>query len=368
MAGKKMFILYALLIMALLSSMPHAAAPTPSQCGLLPSSMAAVLKSTAPWYCPINGQIYSVWASELPIALVALLLAFTIAALIFMIGVAFKSERIRNFGIGELYESTASAIIVVLFLYISAVVFGLGPAAVVGGINPYATALNLMLSTINQAEILYSSIYPIYLTDTFYTSITADIYIQDYNITAPISYAKLLYTFPLQTFFIQPSLALTGFLTDGIAALYAQYYLIVFFSIAAIPVFLVPGVIFRIFFPTRALGGVMMAIGIAFYLVMPTLFAVAYYFTTPQLLHGLQSTTAQLNRWGGGTGSQQNALGPTSPLAESLSSTQSAMSSFWLLILFYPALIIAVSYVFITQVANFIGGANRVGGKMRSFV
>jgi hypothetical protein len=367
MASKKLVMLYAFLIIALLIPVSHASLP-PSQCGLLPSSMAKLLSSTAPWYCPINGQIYSTWESELPLALVALLLAFTIAALIFMIGVAFKNDRIRNFGIGELYESTASAIIVVLFLYVSAVIFGLGPAIVVGGINPYATSINLILSTINQAEILYSSIYPVYLTDSFYTTITASIYVQDYNLTPPLSYAKLLYTFPLQTFFLQPSIAIAGFLVDGIAALYAQYYLIVFFSIAAIPAFIVPGVIFRIFFPTRALGGVMIAIGVAFYLVMPTLFAVAYYFTSPQLLHGLETVTTQLNRWGSGTGSQQNALSPTSPLAESLSSAQSALSSFWLLILFYPALIIAVSYVFITQVANFIGGASRVGGKMRSFV
>ncbi len=367
MPSKKLVGLYAFLIVAMLIPVSHASLP-PSQCGLLPSSMANLLSSSAPWYCPINGHIYSAWKNELPLALVALLLAFTVAALIFMIGVAFKNDRIRNFGIGELYESTASAIIVVLFLYISAIVLGLGPSIVVGGINPYATSIHLISSTINQAEILYSSIYTIYLSDTFYTTIGASIYIQDYNITAPLSYARLLYTFPLQTFFIQPSLAIGGFLVDGIAALYAQYYLIVFFSVAAIPVFIVPGVIFRIFFPTRALGGVLIAIGIAFYLVMPTLFAVAYYFTSPQLLHGLETTTSQLNRWGSGTGSQQNALSPTSPLSEALSSAQSALSSFWLLILFYPSLIIAVSYVFITQLATFIGGASRVGGKMRSFV
>ena len=36
-----------------------------------------------------------------------------------MVGAATKNDRIRNFGVGELYEAIASAIIVGIFLYVA---------------------------------------------------------------------------------------------------------------------------------------------------------------------------------------------------------------------------------------------------------
>ena len=209
--------------------------------------------------------------------------------------------------------------------------------------------------------------YTTYLIDSYYTSITLQLSVQG----EPIPYiglAEEVYIFPLQLYWLQPAATLASLLVDGMAGLFGQYYLIVFFSIAAIPAFLVPGVVLRAIFPTRALGGMLISIAIAFYLVMPTLFALAYYFTSPNLLSSLATSTSQLQRWGTGTGAEQNAQSSSSPLALALGSVQAAMSSFWLLILFYPALIIAITYTFITQVSRFIGGASRMGGKVRGFV
>ncbi len=366
----KMLAIASLLAILLAMAVPGAASvsPSPSQCGLLPTTLAQQITASAPWYCPINGQVYAVWSQDLPFVFMVLLLAFTVAALIFMVGAAMKSDQIRNFGIGELYEAMASSIIVGFFLFICAVVFGLIPAITVGGINPYATSMNLIVSTIGQAERLYSSMYQIVLVDSFYVSPVITLVINGMDYSSFIGYAVAAYVLPLQLYFIQPATTIGQLVIDGVAALYSQYYIIVFFSVAAIPVFLVPGVVFRIVFPTRALGGILMATGIGFYLVMPTLFAIAYYFTSPTLLQGLANSSAQLNRWGANTGAEQNALSTGSPLALSLSQAQSALSSFWLLVLFYPALIIAITYAFITQVANFIGGASRVGGKMRGLV
>ena len=355
------------------------------QCGLLPLNLAQLLQSTAPWYCPINNQIYQVWKNDLPFVFIVVLLTLTVAGLIFMVGIAFKSDRIRNFGIGEFYEGLASAIIVAFFLYICAVVFGIGPAIAVGGINPYATSLNLISSTIGQAQGLYGAMYQTYLSYKYYLSINFVITLSDAcggessiiskgmcsSLSSGQSYfsqAKAIYTLPIQLYYLEPAATISALLIDGMAALYSQYYLIVFFSIASIPAFLVPGVVFRALLPTRALGGILIATAIAFYLVMPTMFAIAYYFTSPSLLANLAASQAQLTRWGTGTGALQNSLSPSSPLPGALADVQSAMSSFWLLVLFYPALIIAVTYAFITQVANFIGSAPRVGGKMRGFV
>ncbi|MGC8537387.1 MAG: hypothetical protein ACP5MZ_00155 [Candidatus Micrarchaeia archaeon] len=339
----------------------------PPGCGPLPNSIVSQIESSAPWYCPINEQVYDTWSSETPIAFAAILIAFSIAAIIFMVGAGLRNDRIRNFGLGELYEAIASAIIVGLFLYVSAVAFGIIPSLFVGTINPYATAFHLILSTIQQAEGVFSSLYNVVIMDSFYASINVEL---DLPISGapPISLLTLLYALPLEALVIEPSIVLGTFIVEGITALYAEYYLLVFFSVASIPVFLVPGVIFRAIFPTRALGGMLIALAMGFYIVMPTMFAIAYYFTAPSILHTLSTASIQMNRFGQGSGAITNAITPDSPLVTQVGSVQSAMSSFWLLILFYPLLIIAVTYAFVTQIANFIGGASQMSGKMRTFI
>ncbi|MEM3626136.1 MAG: hypothetical protein QW144_01740, partial [Candidatus Micrarchaeaceae archaeon] len=65
-----------------------------------------------------------------------------------------------------------------------------------------------------------------------------------------------------------------------------------------------------------------------------------------------------------GTGSQSNAVSPTSPLVLELGNIQSSMGAFWLSVLFYPALIIAMTYAMVTQLANFIGGFAQKSGRL----
>lgn len=355
-----------LVFVSLVASIPYAAQQIGTECTNLPVGMQINITSLAPWYCPINNQIAAIWKSELPLAEIALLIAFSIASIIFAVGAGMKSDRIRNFGIGELYEATASAIIIILFLFVSATMFGLVPSFIVGTINPYSTALGLMNSTINGAEGIYSSIFHIYLVGAEYSSIKIII-----SIPVPGKVGIEIpnfYSVPISFFVLDPSSAIAGLLIDGITALFAEYYLLIFFALASIPVFLVPGVILRALFPTRALGGMLIAMAMGFYLVAPSLFALAYYFTTPNLLSSMQLTATQLTRFGSGTGAETNGLTSTSPLPTLLQSVNSEMSSFWLLILFYPALIVAVTYAFITQVASFIGGASYTGSRLRSFI
>jgi hypothetical protein len=112
----------------------------------------------------------------------------------------------------------------------------------------------------------------------------------------------------------------------------------------------------------------LIAIGVAFYLVVPTLFAVAFYFTSPTVQQQFSYATQQLNRFGSGSSAINNALSPASPIVTDVSSIESAMSSFWLMILFYPSLISALAYVFIQQFSAFIGGATKSMGKVRGFI
>ncbi len=335
-------------------------------CGLLPPGLAKSISAYEPWYCPINEQIYMEWKPYLPLALLVVLLSFSVAAIIIMLGIASHSERIKNFGVGELYEATASAIIVGLFLYVSAVMFGVTPGLLVGSINPYATAFNLIGNTIGNAEGVITGLTSVYMHDAEYTSFQVTLQVEQASVSIVQTILNTYYAY-LIVYFMDPALNLAGLLSDGVLALYGQYYLIVFFSVASIPVFLIPGVLFRAFFPTRAFGGMLIAVALGFYIVAPSMFAIAYYFTAPNLLHELAGVSAQITRFGG-TSSVQNSLSPTSPLTLAVSSAGSAMSSLWLLILFYPVLITSVTYAFIVQVANLIGGASRMGGRMRGFI
>lgn len=368
MKTRAIVVAFILALLAILANQNLAYA-APSGCAMLPSSIAQQISASEPWYCPINQQLYEQWSSDLPIACAAILLAFAIAALIVMVGIALKSDKIRNFGVGEVYEAVATTMIVAAFLYVSAVMFGIIPALIVGSINPFPTAFNLITSTIQQIEQVYSNYFSQYMYYKFIYSVSPQIVFKP---GLDLSSELLMFPFrvPLMIYVIAPLESLADLLSDGIALLWAEYYLLVFFSVAAIPAFLIPGIVFRAIFPTRALGGMLIALAIAFYMVMPTLFAVAYYFTYPGMSHEFEAIAAQSTRFA--TGAAVAGITPTSPmvlqLQSTLQNTQSALSSFWLLILFYPILIAAITYAFVTQVANFIGGAAQTGGRMRGFI
>ncbi|ASI14033.1 multipass membrane protein [Candidatus Mancarchaeum acidiphilum] len=342
-----------------------------SQCGLVPSSISKTISSNEPWYCPINEEIFNDWQTYLPIAVIVLLIGLFVDIIIFGIGVALKNDRVRNIGVGELYETFASAIIIFLFLYICAVTFGLIPGVYVGNINPYATAFHLMLTTSNSVEKLYTGLFHTYAMDKFITSIEIKFYGSNLGDLDLNTYGQYIYGVaytPLEIGFIEPASFIMSMLIDGTAILYSEYYLLVFFSVSAIPVFIIPGVIFRIIPPTRGLGGMMIALGIAFYLVFPTLFAAVYYFSSSSFLTQISVATLQAEQINSQGIASAKGFSSTSPAAENLSSIQSSMSSFWLLVLFYPALIIAVSYAFVQTIAQFISGSTYSSRRIRGFV
>ena len=112
----------------------------------------------------------------------------------------------------------------------------------------------------------------------------------------------------------------------------------------------------------------MMAMAIGFYFIMPTLFAVAYYFTSTNIQAQLTQTESVVNAYGGGPSSLYAAASPNSPLVNSLSKADSAISSYWLSILFFPALILAMTYMMITQIAEILGGMGKTSSKLRALV
>ncbi|MEM3202372.1 MAG: hypothetical protein QXY21_01750 [Candidatus Micrarchaeaceae archaeon] len=351
---------------------PPPSPPSPPQqqssnCGLLPASISAQVTSQAPWYCPINEQIYDAWKSYIPAVLIVILLAFSIAALIYLIGVLVNRENIKRFALGEFYEAIASTIIAAAFLYICAVLFGLIPAYVVGTVNPYATAFHLIFMVINAAETLFNSLYqlvlPISAFSSLYVTLTVPIPGAT-SITSNLFIPQIAYLADILV--TEPAEVLSSFVIEGMIALYSEYYLLLFFAIYAIPIFLIPGVILRALMPTRALGGAMIAVAMGFYLIMPTLFAIAFYFTVPQTFKTISLGAIAITR--DTAQGLPSTLSASTPLVSDLNQMQVAMSDFWLLILFYPLLIIAVTYTFIVEMSNFIGGAQQRMGRLRGFI
>ncbi len=338
-------------------------------CGLLPPPTASLIIQQSPWYCPINQQIYSEWIHYLPIGIIAIGISISIAAIIFVAGLVFKSQTIKNFGVGELYEAFATAIIVLAFLYVCAIMFGFVPSLFSGQLNPYATSIFLIKSTLNQAESLYATLFNTYLEGSLVTSIkVVPLATTPISSVGGILNSILNFPFiPYEIFVLSPTLEISKLLADGIIALYAEYYLIIFFATASIPVFIIPGVLFRAFLPTRALGGMLIALGMAFYLVMPIMFSVGYYFTAPNINQQFTTATSQISLFSQNNGFITNGEGQNSQLSTTVKGISPAIASFWFLIFFYPGLIIAVVYVFVVQIAGFIGGASRTG-RIRMFI
>lgn len=342
----------------MLIGMASAQSTTSSVC-----NSGSVIQTSAPWYCSqINVQAQSVWVQWAPLAMIVATLAFMLAVLIFMAGIATKNQRIRNFGVGEMYEAIASMLIAAGFLFITAVLFGLIPSIVTGPINPYNTSLSYISTTINTTSSLASRLFIISALDRYYASITPQVCFLNslIKVCSPTAFRPFGVTILL---FYWPAWALTQFLLDALISLYTQYYFILFFLYAGIPVFLIPGIILRAFLPTRGVGGMMIAIAIGFFLAMPVLFSVAYYFTNLGALKALSNTYSTITQYGAGAGAQANAISPYSPLVLAVSNANSVMNGFWLSILFFPALILAITYTVVTNIANLIGGTAMASSK-----
>ncbi|MDE1762395.1 MAG: hypothetical protein KGH59_04780 [Candidatus Micrarchaeota archaeon] len=342
----------------LASSVPIA--PIAMQVGECAPGSSLNVQTIAPWYCSsINQAVYNDWKEWLPIAMLVIMLSFSIAALVFVMGVAFRNERVRNFAAGEMYEAVATTIIVAIFMVLAAVMFGVLPSLFTGPVDPFDTSLTFIQNTINSVTNLLHSLYSINVRSAAYAAYSLEITqcagectsTSIPNVFAPI----------LQLLFIAPADAIARLLVEGLLILNIEAYMIIFALYAAIPVFLLPGVVFRAILPMRSVGGMFMGIAISFYFIMPILFSVAYFFTSGSVLQQLNVASAQINQFGQGVGSQTNAISASSPLVTTLNSLPSAFGSFWISVLFYPSLIMMLVYFCITTLADLLGGIYSTG-------
>jgi hypothetical protein len=95
------------------------------------------------------------------------------------------------------------------------------------------------------------------------------------------------------------------------------------------------------------------------------MFAVAYYFTAPTVQRDMGIATLQVARL---NFVPQQAASASSPLVTQLQGVKSSLTGFWLMIFFYPGLIVAVTYATIREIANFVGRAAHISGQIRNFI
>ncbi len=335
-----------------------------------PCASASVINAAASWYCQnIYPAVTSNWAQWSPFAYVAILFSFMIATVIFIAGIVLRNEKVRIFGVGEFYEALATTIIVALFLFITSVFFGLIPGLFVP-INPYNTSLTLMNNTIGTTGGLITNLFfaqnlPAYYS-SFQLTVCGDVATLGYDACQTI---PQIYAAPLMFLFVLPTTAVTLLLMDGLLILTSEFYMILFFMYAALPIFLIPGILFRSFLPTRTVGGMLIAMAIGFYMIMPLIFGIAFELNSGGTNTCLNQVSNNVVQQSQGGNSQSNAVSPTSPLVSDLSQLQGGcMSQFWLMIIFYPALILGVTYASILTIAEFIGGMSSSSGRLRALI
>ncbi len=349
---------------------------------------SSVVSITAPWYCNnVNAAAIRIWGVWEPVAYAAMLISFSIAAAIIMFGIALGNDRLRIFGIGEFYEATATALIVILFSFVAATMFGLIPGLFVGAYDPYSISLGYIGNIINVSSVTFVEMYQIGLIEMVLPSAQLFICIPIVDSACGVSYDipgdTSLVPFMLEYSTFWELFAFFDMMMGGFMALHVEFYTIVFFMYAAIPVFLIPGIIFRSLIPTRHLGGMMMAIAIGFYFFMPVMFSFSYYFTSQGTVQQLSSIASSLQsnsgcsvvpiQDSGGTTRQSEScpglssmISPTNPITMSIKNAQNSVGDYWLSVLFFPALISAMTYAFITQIAEILGGMARTSGRLRA--
>ena len=329
----------------------------PQSVGYCPNQYS--INAIAPWYCSqINQAAYKVFTDWEPILMLAVLFSFMVAAVIFVAGIVARNSKLRSYGIGEFYEAGASLIFVVFFMLLAALIFGIIPGLYIG-VDPYNTSLTYIYNTINATQSLLTALYNPAMLAYFYTSISITVR------TLAIASKILQYlTIPLEILFIIPAIALSSLLVEGLLMLYIEFYLILFAMYASIPVFLIPGIFLRSIIPTRSVGGLLIGAAIGLYFILPTLFSIAFFFTFQGTMQAFIAATAKLNNIAQGSNAITNGALPNgqNSIPQEIKTIQEMMGSFWISVIFYPALILALTYFSITTIADLLGGMRPSGG------
>ena len=311
-----------------------------------------------PWSTtPVS--IEGVWNVWQPVALVAVVTAFLVVALAYMIGVSFNLAGLKKWAKVEFYQALASAILVAFLVFMMNVMVNEGFQTMIGGINPYKKAYAYLDGVMDSLYPIYMSVYKVNFIVEFIKSIGF------YWNAMGMHYEPFdLFTSPLVDYFHFEAHIVT------MAAIFTstQRALIHLFYNAGFTVFIPAGVLLRIFPWTRGAGGLLIAIGIGLAIVYPIMFTfVAMMSENPSEVKkqagtlGSQLGDFDLTQFGACACDFESAtnVASTQILSPAIR-TSSAwllgwLSGIWLKIFYYPMFVLLVTFTFIRSPAPLLG-------------
>lgn len=251
---------------------------------------------------------------NIAISIIGIMLS--IGGIILGIGYSLSNKKLKEFGYDEIFQSLINGVIVGV-LFISFIPGGLISNSINGIVDSSSVSATCQNYMSHNYAICFSYNYlvgmnPIYINGKKYPSLLID----SRNLLVPVSivYATvaiinsmsinlLIATINLNGIF-NPILKETGLIIRAILTaifgIYVQSILLNIISVIAIPILLPVGIVLRTFYPTRKMGGAIMAIAIGLFAVFPLTYLldahITYAFTnTTSVNQNVDSFTMGLN-------------------------------------------------------------------------
>ena len=327
------------------------------------------------------------------IAVSVIAIMISIGGMIFGVGYAMENRKLKDFGRDELLQSFINgAIVGSLFIFFSP--GGLGTGIINGlavGSNAAATCQGYMSSNyaICFAYNYLVGIKPVGIDNGMYPSLldsslelllpVSGLYITLGLISSTqldLGIASISFSTILAPVLSQQDFIITA-LTFAIISIYTQSALLSVVSIVAVPFLLPIGLVLRTFYPTRRLGGTMVAIAIGLFAVFPLTYLLdaqitANYSgavnqtTVSSFTLQAQSIQSQIFSVGGGSVSTNSISGVAQQLASGVSDLASSFADLikqiisWIAILivqvfFFPVLSVVLTITSIRELAKVLG-------------
>jgi len=313
---------------------------------------------TEPWsMTPVSVQgVWNVWQ---PVALVAVVTAFLIVALAYMIGVSFNLAGLRKWAKVEFYQALASAILVAFLVLMMDTMLNEGFQTMIGSINPYKKAYAYLDGVMDSLYPIYTSVYKANFIAEFIKSIGI------YSNGMGLDYAPFeLFTSPIVEYlhFEAHIVTVAAIITSTQRALLHLFYN------AGFTVFIPAGVLLRIFPWTRGAGGLLIAIGMGLAIVYPTMFTFVAMMSENSSEVKNKATELgnsiggfDMTKFGACACDFQSAsdVATTKVLSPQLRNSSAWLlgwlSGIWLKIFYYPMLVLLVTFTFIRTISPLLG-------------
>lgn len=301
-----------------------------------------------------------------PIALAAVTLSLLAVGAVYAIGAIFDAERLKGWAKTEFLQVMASGILV-------------------AGLLVFATALNTTATTVaGQDHIQYAENYladlnlklgALYLTTFAFNTVIATLADVDLEVSIIVAGAKVKPFAGFGAISQQLSAILFGIFI-AITSNAVQYNFLQFIDATMMYYFLPIGVILRSFNPTRSVGALFMALAIGLYFVFPLTFVLAST-TVGSMNQHIVESTVNMDQFKNQATISQDKLTDVQALSALITSfaanlwtlpgeivtalVKVILADIFMQVLILPAIGIAITYVFIQQLARLLGAYVDIG-------